>query len=208
MAREAGLSVAERKDSQGICFVGSVDVKEFLARRLKDMPGKVVNINGEVVGSHDGVWHYTIGERGGGQIDPEAQNRMMKAGKTPILYVIKKDVERNELVVGEADEAEENSFEVRGINWITDLTPDPRALPAGRQGYSLKVRIRHGGELVRARVVQNNGEGREMDSLVDDGIYKNKMTIVLEKAVRGIASGQSAVYYTEDGECVGGGVID
>ena len=208
MAREAGLSVAERKDSQGICFVGSVDVKEFLARRLKDMPGKVVNINGEVVGSHDGVWHYTIGERGGWQIDPEAQNRMMKAGKTPILYVIKKDVERNELVVGEADEAEENSFEVRGINWITDLTPDPRALPAGRQGYSLKVRIRHGGELVRARVVQNNGEGREMDSLVDDGIYKNKMTIVLEKAVRGIASGQSAVYYTEDGECVGGGVID
>ena len=180
IAKEAKLSVADRKDSQGICFVGPVDVKEFLARRLRDNPGVVVNLQGEVLGAHEGVWHYTIGERGGWEINPSAQRKLVEAGKTPILYVIDKDAKKNLLIVGEADEAVENKFEVGEINTIL------------REDWGdAVVRIRHGGELLKAGM-----------SKTEKGL-----SVVLGKAVRGVASGQSAVFYSHNGEVLGGGVI-
>ena len=196
IAKKAELSVADRKDSQGICFVGNVEVKEFLARRLKKKTGKVLDMEGNEVGSHDGVWFYTIGQRGGWKMNPKAQKRLMyktglprsarndDSGETPIFYVISKDASKNILVVGEASEAVGDQFEVGEINWIKGSNPD-------LQGWSLKVRIRHGGELLDARC-----------QIIDD-----RVVVELEKPVRGIASGQSAVFYSEDGEVLGGGVI-
>lgn len=181
IAKEVGLTVAGRKDSQGICFVGPVDVKEFLARRLKDNPGTVVNTKGEVIGKHDGVWHYTIGERGGWKIDSSAQKKLMEEGETPILYVIDKDAKNNRLIVGEAGEAVESRFEVDEINLMRTRDIEDGAL----------VRIRHGGELLSGKI-----------SKVKDGL-----SVILDKAVRGVASGQSAVFYSDNGEVLGGGVI-
>lgn len=182
MAEKANLSVAKRKDSQGICFVGNVEAREFLARRLKNNPGKVVDIRGEEIGKHDGVWFYTIGQRGGWEIIPKAQRKFSDNGVTPVFYVVSKDAKENILVVGEENEAKGDQFEVREINkmsktkWNLD---------------DLIVRIRHGGELLGARGMQNA-----------DGLM-----IILDKPMRGIASGQSAVFYGHDGECLGGGVI-
>ena len=181
MAREADLSVAGKKDSQGICFIGPVNVKEFLARRLKDKPGLVVNKEGEIMGKHYGVWKYTIGERGGWEIDVKAQRKLMKSGGTPILYVVEKDAKENLLIVAEADSAVGRSFEVEEIN---DLSGKLEG------NESVLVRIRHGGELLKARPDWTNGA-----------------KVSLEKGVRGIASGQSAVFYSENGEVLGGGVI-
>ncbi|HOX96572.1 MAG TPA: tRNA 2-thiouridine(34) synthase MnmA [Candidatus Woesebacteria bacterium] len=180
LAEEYKLSVAKRKDSQGICFVGNVEAREFLARRLKENPGKVLDIHGEEIGKHDGVWFYTIGQRGGWEITPSAQKKFADNGVTPVFYVIKKDAKTNTLVVGEASEAEENHFEISEVNWINETNEK-----------NLLVRIRHGGELISARVER-----------VDD-----KLRVVLEKSIRGVASGQSAVFYSKKGECFGGGVI-
>jgi len=182
LAENASLSVAVRKDSQGICFVGNVEARDFLARRLKINPGKVIDLKGEEIGKHDGVWFYTIGQRGGWEIKPDAQRKFAGNGVTPVFYVFAKDAKKNILTVAEADEAKGDHFEVGEINKIseTKLNLD-----------DILVRIRHGGELIGARAVEVTGG----------------LQIVLDKPIRGIASGQSAVFYSDDGECLGGGVI-
>lgn len=181
MAKEANLTVANRKDSQGICFVGNVEAREFLARRLKVKKGVVENTKGEEIGSHDGVWFYTIGQRGGWVIDPKVQKQYQETEETPVFYVIEKMAAENKLVVGLAEEAEKSFFKVMDLNWITKV--DLRE--------KLKVRIRHGGELVDCQVVTET----------------NGLLVKIEKALRGVASGQSAVFYDQKGECLGGGII-
>jgi tRNA-specific 2-thiouridylase len=198
IAREAGLSVADKKDSQGICFVGNVEVREFLTRRLKVKTGKVMDIEGNEIGMHDGVWFYTVGQRGGWILDPRTQelkNSRTQDGETPIYYVISKDAKTNTLVVGEANEAVKDLFELKETSWISDTVP--------RFYGDMFVRIRHGGELLRART-QGHAcrQAGIKNSRNQDGIH-----VVLDKAVRGIASGQSAVFYDGEGECLGGGVI-
>jgi tRNA-specific 2-thiouridylase len=182
LAEKANLSVAKRKDSQGICFVGNVEAREFLARRLKSNPGKVLDIQGEETGKHDGVWFYTIGQRGGWEITPSAQKKFTNDGVTPVFYVVKKDARTNVLTVALENEAGGDQLEVNEINKIS----------VTRWNLDhLIVRIRHGGELIGARGMAT----------------KDGLMVVLDKEIRGIASGQSAVFYGEDGECLGGGVI-
>jgi len=185
MAKEEMLSVADRKDSQGICFIGNVEVKNFLARRLKKKRGMVLDTEGQVLGTHDGVWFYTVGQRGGWVMDPRTQgikNSRTQDGETPIYYVISKDAKRNELVVAEAEGAMGDQLEVGSVNQISNTKWDMN---------DLLVRIRHGGELIGARGMEN-----------EDGLL-----VILDKPIRGIASGQSAVFYSSGGECLGGGVI-
>ena len=196
IAREAGLSVADKKDSQGICFVGNVDVREFLARRLKVKIGKVLDVEGNEVGVHDGVWFYTIGQRGGWTLDPRTQgikNSRTQDGETPIYYVISKDASKNELVVGEVHEATNDFFEVSEVNLIDSVRLPRRKLLAMTNIF---VRIRHGGELVRVK-----------NCVLDCHSRQGDFAMTVEKELFGVASGQSAVFYSEDGECLGGGVI-
>lgn len=181
-AEKAGLSVAKRKDSQGICFVGNVEAREFLARRLKENPGKVLDIHGEEIGKHDGVWFYTIGQRGSWEITPAAQRKFAGNGVTPVFYVVAKNAKTNILTVAEEGEAGGDQFEMSEINKISKTKWNLD---------DLLVRIRHGGELIGARGMET----------------KEGLMIVLDKEIRGIASGQSAVFYGHDGECLGGGVI-
>jgi tRNA-specific 2-thiouridylase len=87
-AQELGLDVASKKDSTGICFVGEVNMREFLQERLPQDPGNVVTVDGEVIGTHEGVAFYTIGQRQGLGI----------GGGTP-YYVVEKRPETKEIVV-------------------------------------------------------------------------------------------------------------
>ncbi len=87
-AHEAGLSVADKKDSTGICFVGEVNIGEFLRARIKETPGPIVTVEGEVIGEHKGIAFHTIGQRHGLHI----------GGGMP-YYVVEKKIETNELVV-------------------------------------------------------------------------------------------------------------
>ncbi len=185
IAKEAGLSVANRPDSQGICFVGNVEARKFLARRLKVKKGEVKNISGEVIGTHDGVWFYTIGQRGGWTINSKTQKlkaeKTRKGDVTPVFYVVGKNAEKNELVVGVGKDTERQKFEAGEVNWMEKSGAVTRC----------HVRIRHGGKLIKSKVER----------------LKDKVVVEMGEPQRGVAPGQSAVFYSESREVLGGGVI-
>ncbi|MDD2892092.1 MAG: tRNA 2-thiouridine(34) synthase MnmA, partial [Candidatus Gracilibacteria bacterium] len=106
IARKAGLPNAERKDSQGLCFIGKVSMKEFLEKRLPKKPGNILDTNGKVLGQHEGAFSYTIGQRKGIQV-----------GGGPALFVIAKDIAKNTITVGTEAELELYSSELTAIDW-------------------------------------------------------------------------------------------
>ncbi|MFZ2151247.1 MAG: tRNA 2-thiouridine(34) synthase MnmA [Candidatus Absconditicoccaceae bacterium] len=87
IAKEIGLPNAERKDSQGLCFVGNIPIKTFLEKKLPHKKGDIINIDGKKIGEHDGAWFYTIGQRRGLNLLPD-------------LYVSKIDIKKNIIYVG------------------------------------------------------------------------------------------------------------
>ena len=209
IAREQGLVTAERKDSQGICFVGKVDLPVFLQQKLEPKKGNVILIQadfsarkkleknrdnlpkltsafpfkpwqGSVIGEHNGAHYYTIGQRKGLNI----------GGFTEPLFVLAIDVVRNIVYVGEGKEhpglyrpglfiAKEE------IHWIR---PD-RALNPGEE-FSFLVRIRYRQPLEKGTMIME-----------EDGAY-----ILFDQEQRGVTSGQFAAWYEGD-ELIGSGII-
>ena len=208
IAREAELPSAEKKDSQGICFVGKVDLPVFLQQKLKSQEGDIVEIprsfyegrpesktleematpiryrreDGKVIGRHIGAQYYTIGQRKGLGI----------GGHVESCFLIANDIEKNLIFVGEGDSHPglwRRALRIRPeeIHWIR---PD-LALPVGGEcRYQVRIRYRQPlqGATLHAR---------------EDGLF-----ITFDKPQRGSTPGQFAVWYADDGEMVGSGVID
>lgn len=176
IAKDANLHTHSKPDSVGICFIGEVDMKEFIQKQIPIKKGNVLNLQGEILGSHDGVWFYTIGQRHGFTID--------KYVGVP-LYVVQKNVQKNELIVGTVSEANSQTFLVENLNWISDQLPKKFPLQC-------KVRIRHLGELFTCTVTTSKVDG--------------ELLVKLQDPEFGIAPGQSAVFYINN-ELLGGGDI-
>lgn len=174
LAREFKLPNAARRDSQGLCFVGKVSLRDFLGQYIAPKTGDIIDDKGQVVGQHDGAFYYTIGQRHGLGI----------GGGAP-YFVYKKDAAKNVVyVTTDLDSANINrdKFTIADCVWWGE--------PQSDKNY--KVRIRHGGVLLSAKLRP-----------VEGGKYE----ISLQEPERAIAPGQSAVIY--DGEAVlGGGVIE
>lgn len=120
LAEKAGLMTATKKDSQGICFLGDVDMREFLSHYIDQKKGPVVNQKGDSIGEHDGVWFYTLGERHGFRITEERTHR-------PAYYVVNKNIETNTLVVSPVAQvvSQNNGIQrisLRDVNWIEALS--------------------------------------------------------------------------------------
>jgi tRNA-specific 2-thiouridylase len=113
LARERGLPTADKKDSTGICFVGEVEMREFLRLRIAQRPGPIVTVEGNVVGRHDGIAPFTVGQRHG----------LGLGGGAP-YFVVEKDADRNTLVVarGETHPALfATSLSVDEVHWISGV---------------------------------------------------------------------------------------
>ncbi len=122
IAKKYGLATAEKKDSQGLCFVGMVDMPTFLKERIKPSKGKIVTTGGEVIGEHDGVQYYTIGQRHG-----------LGVGGGEPWYVVERKTETNELVVGHNDDPALFSDVAMIIDphWVSGVVPElPQKLQA------------------------------------------------------------------------------
>ena len=182
LARRFALPVAEKPDSQDICFVPTgryTDVVE----RLKPgatRAGRIVHIDGRELGRHEGIIHYTVGQRRGLKI----------AGGEP-LFVLRLDADRNEVVVGPRDFLRTAGLVVRAINWLGDdnLTP---GVPSGRPVF---VRMRSS-QPPRPAKLFANGDGTAVVELGD--------------GEEGIATGQACVFYESDAHearVLGGGFI-
>ena len=144
LARKFGLPTAEKKDSQGVCFIGPLDMKDFLKRHIKPKNGKIMDLNGGLVGTHDGAFYYTIGQRHGLDI---------KNGKGP-YYVVRKDLKKNIVYVGSNKDLLIKKMQLTGINWI-NLPVDNRHRKSVI--HRLDIRVRYRTRLSKA-VINNNGE--------------------------------------------------
>ncbi len=104
-AKKIKLPNAERKDSQGLCFLGHVDMKSFLSRYLPEVHGDIVDLQGTKIGEHDGAWFYTLGQH-----VPQATGER--------LFVVKRDVANQTLVVSHKPRGGTRSYPLREANWI------------------------------------------------------------------------------------------
>ena len=138
MAKKWKLPVAGRPESQEICFFPEDDYRPFLKRQIKKkiISGEVVNIKGRVIGKHQGIPLYTIGQRHGFTITD-------KKAIGP-LYIVAKDPKENQLVVGFGKEVERKGFMVREVNWLLGRPP--------KKGLKCQVRVRHQGELLGCKL--------------------------------------------------------
>ena len=142
LARKFDLPVADKTDSQDLCFLGAGDYQHFLLRNAPEVarPGDIVNSRGEVLGGHEGLAFYTIGQRKGIKI----------AGPEP-LYVIAKDLANNTLQVGTEDELGCLSAYIRYVNWIDGMAPT--------EPFFAKVKIRYRAAFTSAFVLPEGADG-------------------------------------------------
>lgn len=180
LAKKFGLATAGKKDSQGICFVGKVGIKDFLQQYVTTEPGDIIEQNGVKIGRHDGAIFYTIGQRHG-----------LNVGGGLPYYVVGKDMDKNEVYVT-TDLADKRLWHkeltLTDVHWINGQ-PDP--------SKTYQVRTRYRASLVECTLQVASSSDKKA---------KNTLQVVLSDEVRAITPGQSAVIY--DGEhVVGGGII-
>ncbi len=209
IAEEQKLATAKRKDSQGICFVGKVDLPQFLQQKLAAREGNVHEIkaewpkfrrevaeddlatlakpwpftvrDGKKIGTHQGAHFYTIGQRKGLGI----------GGRKESLFILATDVKENVIYVGEGEHhpglyRRALRIDPKQVHWVN---PTHQMQPGERRRYAIRIRYRQplqGGELI----------------LREEGLY-----ILFDEPQRGIASGQFAAWYDGD-ELVGSGAIE
>ena len=180
IALEENLPTAKKKDSTGICFIGERDFKNFLKNYIFSKPGEIQTLNGEVIGHHDGLMYYTIGQRKGLNIGGD--NRFKNAP----WFVIGKDLERNVLLAGQGLNNPylfANRVIVEDINWIS-----PKRF-TGEIECKAKFRYR-----------------QEDNTVLIKWLDDNLIEVICNKPIRAMTPGQACVFY--DGEvCLGGGTI-
>ena len=181
IAAKLGLSTAEKKDSTGICFIGERNFKNFLKSYLPAQPGDIVDLDGNKVGRHDGLMYYTLGQRRGLNIGGK------KGGNGERWFVVKKDLQKNQLVVSQGEEEElfSNGLLASEFNWI----PQPPA----KQTFDCYAKFRYRQPDQKVKVTQLDASHIKVD------FYQKQ---------RAITPGQYVVLYDENGICYGGGVID
>ena len=188
LAKQFQLPNSERKDSQGVCFLGKIKFRDFVAFHLGEKEGDIINKdNGEIIGKHKGFWFYTIGQR---------QGLNLSGGP---WYVVAKDTEKNTITISSEKVIEDKahqSFYIHNCNWLTGfdeiITKHKLEKQKGIQkGIPLKVKIRHGEFFHDCHLFENPS---------------GKYLVKLSEADQGIASGQIAVFYNND-ICLGAGMI-
>ena len=178
MAEERGLATAHKKDSTGICFIGEKRFHEFLGKYLPAHPGKIRTVEGEIVGTHDGLMYATIGQRKGLNIGG------IKDSSGEPWYVVGKDLKRNELIVAQGHDHPAlyyTGLKAQDETWIIKR-PD---LP-----FKCTCKIRY----------------RQPDVECTIAHSENGLEVRFDKKVAAVAPGQSVVFYKGD-DCLGGAVI-
>ena len=177
IARRLSLSVADKPDSQDICFVPDGDYVAVVERLRpgSSSPGPMVHVDGREVGHHRGLIHYTVGQRRG----------LGVGGFPDPLYVVRLEPATNRLIVGPRQALACTEVVLREVNWLGDGEAPPR------EGRTVSVKLRSLHEPVRARLYGLDGGGARLEMI--DPFF-------------GVAPGQAGVFY-DDERCLGGGWI-
>lgn len=181
IARDLGLEIADKHDSQDICFVPNGKYSDVIERLKPGAAegGEILHIDGRVLGRHEGIIHYTVGQRRG-----------LGVASADPLYVIHLDARRGRVIVGPREALAARRLVLRNVNWLGDAPLE--AIGAG--GQEIYARVRSTRAPQRAEIVQKDGE--TLVSLID--------------GETGVAPGQACVFYAGQGEgarVLGGGWI-
>ena len=180
IAKKIGLPNHAKKDSTGICFIGERKFKTFLNEYLPTQPGSIETIEGEMMGHHDGLMFYTIGQRQGLQLGGK-KNKL----ESP-WYVVEKDMKRNVLIVAQGNENPalfKNTLRVKTMHWINSTPVFP---------LSLKAKTRYRQPDQACEITQAD---------------KHEFEINFHSPQRAITPGQAVVFYRDD-ICLGNGTIE
>jgi len=179
IARQHGLALAEKPDSQEICFIPGGDYKQFLTayleeqgEKLPETAGEMVAADGKVLGHHEGIFNFTVGQRKGLNV----------SSPTP-LYVIQIDQATHRVTVGADEDLATRSLRARRLNWIS--------IPKLTEPMRVKIKIRHRHEPAWATL---------------EPAATDEVLATFDEPQRAVTPGQSAVFYDGD-EVVGGGWI-
>ena len=177
IAKDFDLSIYQKKESMGICFIGKKDFSSFIKKYINTKHGNICDEDGYVLGEHDGLFNYTIGQRKGIRIGGN-KNYSEKP-----WFVINKDIDQNKLIISQDEDRliALGKVELKNMSWV-------RSQPSENLKY--KARFRHGGKLISVNITKDN----------------NKYYLDMLDGERAVTPGQSAVLYNGD-ECIGGGII-
>jgi tRNA-uridine 2-sulfurtransferase len=175
LAQKFKLPVASKSESQDLCFLGDGDYRRFLREYSPQTgeAGPILDSSGRSLGQHQGLPAYTIGQRKGlGISTPEP------------VFVLRKDVARNALIVGSREELGQRTLTVRDVSWISGSPPPPDQM--------VSVKIRYKAQPAAAWV---------------EKVANGRFRVKFQESVMGITAGQGAVFFEGDA-CLGGGIID
>lgn len=165
LARKMKLPVAEKPDSQGICFIGKLDMVEFLRKKIKPKPGDILDQDGKVIGRHQGLDAFTIGQR----------ERIQVTKGTEPWYVAEKDIKNNRLIVVQGQDNPllfRKNLEIHDARWCSGEEPE---VP-----LDCSVQVRYRQSSVKAVLMKGS---------------KDRFKINFREPVKAVASGQSAVIF-------------
>jgi tRNA (5-methylaminomethyl-2-thiouridylate)-methyltransferase len=182
LAREFGLEIADKHDSQDICFVPQGKYADIIARMHPEAlsRGEIVHLDGRVLGEHEGIVHYTIGQRKGLGIS---------AGEP--LYVVKLDHRSGRVIVGPREALKTHTVRLRDVNWLGNL---PLGEASAGNGAPVEVKVR-----------STRGPQPAVIQMRDGAVY-----VTLVSGEYGISPGQACVFYADDSatsQVLGGGFI-
>ncbi len=212
IARDKGLVTSEKKDSQGICFIGHIDLQKFLAEQITPVPGNLYLLPREesgltfaqrleearVVGRHNGVMFHTVGERMGTWMDNLAYTQYRGIQQVPPVYCVHKDIEKNAVYISD-------NHDDRDI-YVNHIKLESLLLPGAEENTSLVSMV----DTIASAVANGNvlcqvryrGKAYPVASIE----YDQGVVVRLHEPAWAVAAGQSAVFY-QGNRVLGGGVI-
>ncbi len=183
IARKNKFPNFDRKGTVGICFIGKINLKKFLQKKIKPKKGKILDPEGNLIGKHDGIYYYTVGQR----IGPRFGIEIDKGKTMKRWYVARKNLKRNEIVAAPESHPLNLRKEImlKNTHWISNE-------PAKNKKTKVLSRIRQVGELLPS-IISYNKKNR-------------RFKVIVNKAITGVSEGQAIVLY-KGKEVLGGGVI-
>lgn len=198
LAKKFGLPNWDKKDSQGVCFVGPLEVKEFLKKHIQPKNGLVLRkSDGKILGEHDGAWFYTLGQRHG----------MNLSAGVP-YYVVDKDAKKNIIFVDEKNGNNRSGLQINDFNWVNPVRSREDSQRASASNgvnkknnlpLDCKVKTRYRQKDLDCVILKNGSTGSLQDG-------SGRALVKIKENNLAIAPGQSAVFY-KGNEVLGGGII-
>ncbi len=165
----------DKHGTRGICFIGKLDFKSFLKNKIKEKQGKVLSQNGKVIGTHPGIYYFTIGERAGESKNIIINQDYKKQNSSTKLYIAKKIINKNILVIAPRGDPSllTKAIKVNNLHLIN---------PKEKIPVNLKVKIRHMGKLLSGKLKK----------------FNSNFTFNFSTPQEGVAPGQFIVFYSKD----------